>query len=293
MKVANSQRGAITVATYSRAEDLDRCIGNIVRARGAEEIPLIIIHQQGIPEVATTIQKWRHEIQILVETEAQGKSPLENINLNGLLGKEIAFTWLRSDWCLGVEDDVQISADSVMFIKEMYQKYNKNLFFRGVNLGSKKPFNMEEIGTYNRISFGLHGQASMITKKTWNHFDVSKLRSNSNSAGLDAMMEHFTKTGFMCTPYNSRYLDNGWNGTHSSPDPNNLHYRLIRESFYNNQVSPPETYTRKKFENSWRQDSIEFSIIKVMPTLIFNKLAHFRFLLTNRIKVRRQAFKTL
>jgi len=284
MKSYNSQKGAIFVATYSRAEDLDRCIGNIVQARGSEAIPLIVIHQQGFSQVASIIQKWRHEIQVLVETETQGKSPLQNINLNSLLGREIAFTWLSSEWCLGVEDDVQISSDSIKFIEFMFNKYKNNPFFRGVNFGSKLPFKKEEITSYTKISFGMHGQASMITRNTWNHFNVSKLREQSNLMGLDAMMEHFTKTGFMCTPYNSRYLDNGWNGTHSSTNPNDVHYRLIRESFYNGQVPEPENYILKKFENNWREDSLQFSYLRIIPTLLLNKLRHYRFLLRTRLK---------
>lgn len=283
MKINNSPKGAIFVATYSRAQDLDRCLRNIVIARGTEEIPLIIIHQYGVAEVSDVIRKWRNEIQILIETDAQGKTPLQNINLNSLLGREVAFTWLGSDWCLGVEDDVQISSDAIKFIEVMFNKYRKNPFFRGVNLGSKLVFKKEEIASYAKVSFGMHGQASMITKRTWNHFNSHKLRYKSNTMGLDAMMEHFTKTGFMCTPYNSRYLDNGWNGTHSSSNPNDPHYQAIRESYFERQTTPPEKYILKKFENRWREDSLTFSYFRIVPILMRNKLGHYRYLLKSRI----------
>ena len=197
MNTLKSQKGAIFVATYSRAEDLNRCLENIVVARGTDRIPLVVIHQLGFEDVSAIISKWRSEIQILVETEPQGETPLQNINLNSLLGREIAFTWLGADWCLGVEDDVQISSDSVKFVKQMYSRYRKNLFFRGVNLGSKNTFSEKEISSYTKLSFGMHGQASMITRATWDHFNISQLRANSNLMGLDAMMEHFTKTGFI------------------------------------------------------------------------------------------------
>lgn len=277
-------RGAIFVATFSRAQDLDRCIENIVVARNGRNIPLIIIHQQGYSEVAEVISRWRSEIQILVETETQGKTPLQNINLNSLLGREIAFTWLNSDWCFGVEDDVQISPDSINFIEAMFTKYRRNVFFRGVNLGSKLPFKASEIETYAKLTFGMHGQASMITKRTWNHFNPAKLRRNSDVMGLDAMMEHYTKTGFMCTPYNSRYLDNGWNGTHSSLNPNDPHYKKIRESFFHGQVSNPENYVLGKFENEWRADSTAFSISRIIPILFRNKLGHYKYLIKSSVK---------
>lgn len=279
-----ASRGSIFVATYSRSEDLDRCLSNIVAARGTRDIPLVIIHQQGFAEVSKTIAKWREHIQILVETETQGKTALENINLNSLLGREIAFSWLDSDWCLGVEDDVQISADSIDFIEQMFNRYRRNIFFRGVNLGSKNKFNPDKLSAYTKLSFGMHGQACMITKQTWRHFNIIKLRSKSNLMGLDAMMEHFTKTGFMCTPYNSRYLDNGWNGTHSSTDPNDLHYQLIRQSFYDGQTPRPAIYTIENFNTNWREDSKSFSYLRIIPTLFINKVGHYRYLIRKFIK---------
>lgn len=272
-------KGSIFVATYSRADDLDRCLSNIVAARGERDTPLIVIHQQGFPEVAETIAKWRKHIQILVETETQGKTALQNINLNSLLGREIAFSWLDSDWCLGVEDDVQISIDSIDFIEAMFNQYHRNIFFRGVNLGSKNKFRLDQQSAYTKLSFGMHGQACMITKQTWRHFNVFKMRAQSNVMGLDAMMEHFTKTGFMCTPFNSRYLDNGWNGTHSSTDPNDRHYESIRESFYDGQAPRPAEYSLKSFDTNWREDSKPFSYLRIIPTLILNKVGHYKYLI--------------
>ncbi len=275
----NVGKGAIFVATYSRAEDLDRSLNSIVAARGKRETPLIVIHQQGYSQVSETIKKWRKHIQILVETETQGKTALQNINLNSLLGREIAFSWLNSDWCFGIEDDVQVSIDSIDFVEHMFDKYHRNIFFRGVNLGSKLPYRVGKLPAYAKLSFGMHGQASMITRQTWSHFNISKLRSKSDLMGLDAMMEHFTKTGFMCTPYISRYLDNGWNGTHSSKDPNDPHYQLIRNSFYDGQDPKPIEYRLEKFDTNWRKDSSKFSYVKIIPILIRNKVGHYRFLI--------------
>ena len=277
--MTNVGKGSIFVATYSRAEDLDRSLNSIVVARGKRSIPLIVIHQQGFTEVSEIIAKWRKQIQILVETDAQGITPLQNINLNSLLGREIAFSWLNSDWCLGVEDDVQISLDSIDFVESMFDKYHKNLFFRGVNLGSKNKYSVEHLAAYTKLSFGIHGQASMITKQTWRNFNVAKLRAKSDLMGLDAMMEHYTKTGFMCTPYNSRYLDNGWNGTHSSKDPNDRHYQLMRDSFYYGKDPRPIVYRLEKFETNWRRDSQKFSYFKIAPIFITNKIRHYRFLI--------------
>jgi hypothetical protein len=272
----NESKGAICVATFSRAEDLDRCITNIVRARKSRKIPLIVVHQKGFESVAEVLNKWESEIQILVHSETQGRTPLENINLNSLLGREIAFTWLQADWCLGVEDDVQISSDAIDFVLEMYLRHKKDPFFRGVNLGSKLKFNETQNNLYSKIRFGIHGQASMITRKTWRHFDPTKLRERSKASGLDAMMEHYVKTGFMCTPRNSRYLDNGWNGTHSSSDPNHEHYSSIRDSYYEGVTPEPGRFAISRVSSPWRADSKLFSIYAVLPVLLSNKVRHAR-----------------
>ena len=274
--------GAICVATYSRAEDLDRCLANIVAARKDRKIPLIVVHQRGFETVSQVIAKWESQIQVLIHSETQGSSALENINLNSLLGREVAFTWLQADWCLGIEDDVQISSDAIDFVLEMYERYYRNPFFKGVNLGSKLKFDESKNGFYSLMRFGIHGQASMITRKTWHHFNVEKLRKKSGESGLDAMMEHYVKTGFMCTPRNSRYLDNGWNGTHSSPDPNNEHYLRIRESYFDGRTPDPGQYELRKYDSSWRSDSKPFSLFQIIPVLLANKTRHLRYLLKKR-----------
>jgi hypothetical protein len=189
-----------------------------------------------------------------------------------LLGREVAFTWLQADWCLGVEEDVQISCDAIDYIFEMYERHHTNPFFRGVNLGSKLKFDESRNALYSLVRFGIHGQASMITRKTWQHFNVNKLRRKSNVSGLDAMMEHYVKTGFMCTPRNSRYLDNGWNGTHSSSDPDNEHYSSIRASYFEGLSAKPESYELGKFDSAWREDSRPFSPALILPVLLSNKM---------------------
>ena len=282
MTLQSESLGAICIATYSRAEDLDRCIANIVAARNGRNIPLIVVHQRGFDSVSQVVAKWESEIQVLVQSETQGRTALENINLNSLLGREVAFTWLRADWCLGVEDDVQISSDAIDFVLEMHKRHSSNPFFRGVNLGSKLKFDESKNGFYSLVRFGIHGQASMITRKTWRHFNVNKLRKKSNVSGLDAMMEHYIKTGFMCTPRNSRYLDNGWNGTHSSPDPNDKHYLRIRESYFDGRNASPERYELRKFDSQWRSDSRQFSLFQIIPVLVTNKTRHLRYVLKKK-----------
>lgn len=280
--VINSQ-GAIFVTTYSRAAELDDCLRNIVAARGNLEIPLIVIHQLGYDEVAQVIESWRSEIQILVQTVNAGTSALQSINMNGLLGREIAFTWLGAKWCIGVEDDVLISKDSLDFCIFMYHKHHRDPFFRGVNLGSKRPFDPTYNDKYCKVSYGIHGQASLITKRTWKKFNPEKLREHSSIEGQDSMMEHYVKTGYMCTPCNSRYLDRGWNGTHASKDPNNSHYVDIRNSYFDGEREIYSTYIEVPYDSFWREDSVPFSPISVIPIFVKNKVLRIRYKLRKAI----------
>ncbi len=272
----NSQ-GAIFVSTHSRAHELDECLRHIVQSRGDMNIPLIVIHQIGYEEVSRVIESWRPQIQILVETVNAGISPLQNINMNGLLGREIAFTWLGAAWCIGVEDDVIISRDAIKFSLFAFNKHRKDPFFRGVNLGSKRKYDPAFNDKYSKVSFGIHGQASLITRRTWKKFNPDKLRKYSNVEGQDSMMEHYVKTGYMCTPCNSRYLDKGWNGTHASKDPQNEHYVDINNSFVGNEIEAPEIYHQIAYDSFWREDSLEFSICAIPLILIKNKYLRARY----------------
>lgn len=49
-------RGSIFVATYSRANELDKFLESITSARGNLQIPLVVIHQVGFDDVEQVIQ---------------------------------------------------------------------------------------------------------------------------------------------------------------------------------------------------------------------------------------------
>jgi hypothetical protein len=279
----SNAKGSITVAAFSRHQELDRCLAAINAARGNRDIQLIVLHQTGFPEVSKVIEKWKKTINVLVTTESQGKTPLSNINLNALLCREIAFKWLLCDWSLGIEEDTEIAPDAISFIEYAYCKHGKNPFFRGVNLGSNEIFNLEMELTYSLVSYGIQGQASMITKKTWDHFNIAKLRRNADKAGLDSMMEHYVKSGFMCTPHNSRYLDSGWNGTHASPDSNDEYYVGLRKSFTQITENTNRTYRRSNYEVNWREDAKPFSITKAYPRFLICKYKHFKYSIIRKL----------
>ncbi len=277
-------KGAIGVATYSRTRQLEQCLDRIVVARKGRDIPLIVIYQKGSSEVSTILSKFKDDIQVLVHTEALGESALENINLNSLLYRNIAFSWLDVDWCLGVEDDVQISSDSLDFIIEIYDKYKSRRDFRGVNLGSRIPYNFQRIGEFTKSRYGIHGQASMITKNTWSHFNQNRMRKSVSTIGLDAMMERYLKLGFMCTPYISRFLDTGWEGTHASGNPEDPYFVDIRNSFGTGYYEGDTKFCETSFNPLWRYDCTRYVKAFRYPMYFRDSLAHLMYICKSKLK---------
>lgn len=267
-------KGSIGIATFSRAEELDQCLESVVNARNGKDIPLIVLHQLGHESVDKVVTKWRSEIQIVLKVEAIGRTPLENININGIILRDLAFRHLNSDWFLGIEEDVVIGGDSINFVECMMQQYWRYPGFRGVNLGSAISRNVASKENYSRIRYGLQGQAGAIPKKVWKRFDTSNLVSQSSEVGLDAMLERYLKTGFMCWPNLSRYVDRGWNGTHTPSDSSDAYYENLRESFVN--VSPDQDlkYTEESILNPWREDCFKYKPLSTPFHFTRNILFH-------------------
>ena len=265
--------GVVGVATFSRAELLDKCIASIVHAKGSRDLPLLILHQLGDSEVKKVITKWRPHIQLLIELDSGNKSALQNINFNSILLRNIAFDIMGSDWFLGIEEDVVIGGDSIAFIECMMNKYFKKKAFRGVNLGSNLPRGKFHINQYSKIRYGMQGQASAITQRTWKRFKVRRLIQNSSWNGLDGIMENYLKSGFMCTPLLSRYLDNGWGGTHGFGDPQHEFYQLFERSFIDSPENIPINYIESKIKIPLREDaalySPKFSLFHIINNFIF------------------------
>jgi hypothetical protein len=267
-------KGSIGIATFSRAEELDQCLESVVNARNGRDMPLIVLHQLGHESVDNVVTKWRSEIQILLKVEALGETPLENINKNAIILRDLAFRHLNSDWFLGIEEDVVIGGDSINFIEIMMQKYWQYPGFRGVNLGSAISRNFASETTYSRIRYGLQGQAGAIPKKVWLRFDTSSLVRQSSKVGLDAMLERYLKTGFMCWPNLSRYVDRGWNGTHTPSDSSDLYYENLRESFVNLSSDQDLKYIEESTPNPWRVDCFIYKPLSTPFHITRNMLFH-------------------
>jgi hypothetical protein len=266
--------GSIGVATYSRPELLNQCLSSIIRAKGSRDIPLLVVHQVGNKEVAKIISEWRSHIQLLIEFESIGKSALQNINYNGTLLRTIAFESMGSDWFLGVEEDVVIGGDSIAFIECMMDKYDGKRAFRGVNLGSNLPKQNFYLNCYSRMRFGMQGQASAITKSTWEKFEFKRLVNDSSWNGFDGIVENKIKSGFMCTPLSSRYLDRGWHGTHGFGDPNHVYYRQFERSFVDLAPDSELEYFEVKMQIPLRGDARLYNPITTFYHVIYNYVAY-------------------
>lgn len=276
--LAENLRGAILLATYSRPQELRNCLNSAIEQVGIARPQIIVVHQRGNKEVAQVISDFRPRIDYLIEVDTLGRSPLENINYNRILGYEICFDYLNFDWVLAIEEDIVISNDSFDFCNQTVEKYWRNPLFRGVNLGSYEIVSEKDKHTYSLLSYGLHGQAGAITKKTWRKLNKRSLFENSNRDGFDGQIEKFLKLGFFVTSNASRYLDFGWNGTHAASNEHDHYYSQLRQSWIGNLVSPYEEFKRKQIKHRWRKDSINFGI---------------RSLIESRLKFVRQEFKDL
>jgi hypothetical protein len=279
-------KGSIGIAAFSRAEELDQCLESVINARNGRDIPLMVLHQLGHESVDKVVTKWSSEIQILLKVEALGKTPLENINRNAIILRDLSFRHLNSDWFIGIEEDVFIGGDSINFIESMMHQYWRYPGFRGVNLGSSISRNLASETTYSRIRYGLQGQAGAITKKVWQRFDTSNLVRQSSKVGLDAMLERYLKTGFMCWPNLSRYVDRGWNGTHTPSDSNDLYYENLRASFVNISVDQDLEYVEESTPNPWREDCFTYQTLSTPFHLIRNIIFHLFH--SNLLRIRRR-----
>lgn len=247
-------KGLILVNVYSRDKEAKLCLNHISKANELLNLPILVVHQIGNKRVSQILKEYRNQIKHLIEIDGDNLSALENINKNRILGYSIGFDWMNCDWVLAVEEDTLIARDSIFFVEQIMERYHKALLFRGINLGSRQPFQSNLLATYSLLRYGMHGQASAITRKTWEHFDKKVLLEKSASIPFDSQIENYLKLGFMVTPNLSRYIDIGWNGTHAPKDPNSKYYAELKNSWVKNLEVRNNIYFRKDISHTWRED---------------------------------------
>jgi hypothetical protein len=257
----------ITVNAYSRDESIEKCLNSIVRSIGGRAIPLIVVYQTGFVRVSEVIAKNAEFISRIIEVDGGERTPLENINHNRFLAYDMAFNELKADWVLAVEEDVILSKDAVAFTEFIIGEVSGHRFFRGINLGSREPFDERLFNTYSLLRYGLHGQASVIGKKTWRFIQKRRLSAKFSTHGFDSLIESHLKIGFMVTPNLSRSLDTGWDGTHMPSDRNDSYFKEMNESFVF-EMDPPSNYFPLNILHRWRED-LEIYRTYRTPQVIF------------------------
>ena len=243
----------IIVNAFSRAESLERCLVSIQNSTANFDIPILVIHQRGSLEVEKILLDHSSLISHVRLVNGQGRTPLENINHNRLLGYQIAFNEYKADWVIAIEEDVILSKDAISFVRYILDIYKKRRFFRGINFGSREPFSPELIGTFSLLRYGMHGQGSVIGRKTWDYIVRRKIEKKFSTHGFDSLIEQHLKLGFMVTPNLSRSLDTGWDGTHMPSDENDAYFMEMRKSFIG-EVDVPLNYHQLNLLHRWRED---------------------------------------
>lgn len=284
-------KGAIVVFAYSRDQLLDELLECINELQQGKKLPLILVKQDGFEAVDEVIKKWRNQINILIESDGSAETVAQNISRNRILGYSSAFISLDVDWVLAIEDDVILANDTLMLVEHLINKYLLDKDFRGINLGSRIPYSLENHNTYCKTRYGIYGQASVITKLSWKRMNKFGILKEALNGHWDAAMESFVKTGYMVAPNNSRYIDRGWDGTHMSSDPNDSYYQDLRASFVPKETKISEIY--KEFDTGywWRKDLRKFKSWQSFYYWIIFLLRHPRSISLYRAVFKNRSYK--
>lgn len=263
-------RLGVLVTSYARTELLVDCLNSILLSAENLDVPKVVVHQLQFPQVKSILDEYRRDFEIIQVLRNTG-SPVDRINLNRIEGYRLLFDKHKVDAVLAIEDDVVIAPDSIKFCLGILKEFRKSRNFRGINLGSRLKIDSDLLlHSYSMLRYGLHGQAGVITHKTWLRLQNYKLGHLPN-IGFDSQIERFLKTGFMATSNVSRYLDRGYDsfGTHAPKNPNHPDFVLTRESFglrNNSNLSNVEEILIdiKKLQlnhSNWRKDCSEYRSI--------------------------------
>lgn len=257
---------SIVIFSYSRPELLRDSINSVFSASGSAGWKKVLVCQLGFKEVELIASEYEDKFDLVIRLNEQYDTALANINFNRILGTSICFDAFQSDLVLGIEEDTMISSDSLIFIEKAFEKYESNRAFRGINLGSLQPRNEADLNSYSLLRYGLHGQAGVLTRKTWSHFSNEELLDDISHEGWDSRMEPFLKSGFMVTSNLSRFLDRGWAGTHSPSDSSHPHYVKLNNSWVGEGSKTIQDFIRKNMVHDWRIDAI---VYRKRDTLLF------------------------
>lgn len=249
----------ILLISNSRHRVISRCIESINNLERSSEWKKIHVHQEGHELTTKQFNKYQKYFDLNIRVKPSFQNKLANINFNRILGYRMAFEIMGADNVLGIEEDTIIAKDALNFSSFMLKRYSTNARFRGINLGSGEFNGAASENSYSLLRFGIQGQASLITRKTWKQFPSSLLLNYDSGEGWDSPVEFFLKTGFMVTPNYSRILDFGWDkGTHAPKNKNDHYYINMKKSFLKIHKQSFKNYVQEQIEHNSRLDLIEY-----------------------------------
>ena len=257
----------LVITAFNRPALIRDCLESCLSLENLDEYRIVIVHQKGNLKVEKIIAEYAQLFSTFVSTKPSGSETDAFITNNRILGLYVGFEFWKSEFVVSIEDDVVLAPDALKFIEHAFKTYRKNLNFRGVNLGSKLPLLEVEPNSYSHLRFGIHGPASMITKKTWKRINPQRVMSNA-SINFDAQIEFALKSGFMVTPNASRYIDQGVEGSHTGNGTDDSYFQGLKMSFVGGgeKSNILNTYFRKDLLPNWRKDCV---IYKPKDNLIY------------------------
>jgi hypothetical protein len=279
----------ILITTHSKTDELKQAIQHLVACKNFYEYHLVIVYHEEVVTTDTFVKNINLKQFTSIPVNGSKKTKLENINHNRILGLNYCFDECNADYVVVIEDDVLCGYDTLVFCDKLIERYRENKNFRGINLGSKEKYNEAKRQEYGIFRYGLFGQGSAITKQTWARIKALNLLNELSDQGFDFLVEYYYKTGFVIMPRCSRYVDIGWNGTHTPKDPNDDYYRRLRESWVGASYFPDIDYQCMRFQFEWREDCTPYDEYK---NLVFR--AHFEmYRLKQRLKKTLRKFRML
>lgn len=219
--------------------------------------PIYIIIQDASQEDLRVLNKHQSIITEISYIQSNGENVEELINSNRIRAWELPLIEREHQYVICLEDDVEVSPDIFDFTEQVLIQNAGSRNFWGINYGSfEKP---EDLGSYSRLRFGLHGPASLISSKSFKRFKMPRLQKFKGAIPWDAWVEPLMKTGFVITSNVSRYRDNGFNGTHATIQNHSRYFQKLNNSFEYNSPKAPLEYKNKDIEHKWRSDCLIYS----------------------------------
>lgn len=249
---------SICIATYNRPKELSLCLKMLSNCKLIDEFNVVILFHEENMDSLSVINLFNYRYKHVLSVKGVDKTPLENMNNNRLILLKYCFEKLESDYVVSIEDDVLLSYDSLVFSDFIISKFSKKFFFRGVNLGSLENKKEVDKSSYGLFRYGLSGQGGVITRKVWKKINKLDLLKNLSKEGFDSLVEAYWKTGFVISPYASRYMDIGWRGTHAPKDPKHSYYSKLKQSWLGPRKVFIKKYLKKDDHYFWRHDCLKY-----------------------------------